>query len=306
MRVCVICNFSDTRCGIANFGHQTVTALRHAGHEVLAWDGTYPEVYRRREAGLDPHLPPDLDSYDVLHVIWHAITLNHYAGVDWASFPSLPHGGPILSLWDCGPSDAYCPFDGWFPLRWMLYKDHREGYQIMDYPVPDWVEGLPPPPPPPHFTVGGSSVRGDGMQELQQVCQQHGWIVNLPTPGVWLSIEDEIRRLAKSTVNVCWYHSNAIWKDRASAPSMLIASARPLLVNDDALLAHLKGRRDIYHGTDMTEALEAIYDAWLTGMGLRIPLATYADFRWEKAAARMTQVWREAQQRRTAGRGADA
>ena len=295
MKICVICNFSNTNCGISNFGHQTVAAFRHAGHDVLAWDGNYPVVYARREAGLDPHLPPDLDSYDVLHVIWHAITLNHYVGVDWASFPTMmPHGGPILSLWDCGPSDAYCPFDQWFPIKWMLYKDEgREGYHIMDYPVPDWTDELPEPAAA--FTVGASSVRGDGVQWLREICAAEGWALNLPTPGVWLTIEDEIRRLARSTINVCWYNSSAVWKDRASAPSMLIASKRPLLINQDKLLAHLHDAQDVYHGTrdDLPAVLKAIYEQHR--YGLMLPLQSYHRMRWSAAIPRFLSVWKGTQ-----------
>jgi hypothetical protein len=293
LKICVVCNFTDTKCGIANFGHQTVTALTRAGHAVTAFDGTYPEVYRRREAGIDPFLPPDIATYDVLHLIWHAITLNHYMGVEWRHLDSHP----IRSFWDCGPSDAYCPFDQWFPIKWMLYP--RDGYHSMDYPVPDWVHALGDPDP--GFVVGASSVRGDGVAELRAVCEAEGWAMNLPTPDRWLSIEDEIRRLARSTVNVCWYNSGATWKDRASAPSMLIASTRPILINHDDLVAHLWDRQDLYHGQihltndarGLGPALREIHHDWRQGL-LRRPIDTYRQLMWKTAAARMTQVWQEA------------
>lgn len=293
MKILVIGNFSDRRCGISNMCHQTAHALSLAGHDVTPFDGTYSEVYRRRESSIDAFFPPDIADYEVVHVIWHAMTLNHYNGADWARLSTLP---PVRSFWDCGPSDAYCPFDSWFPVKWMLYE--REGYHQMDYPVPDWVAPLPIAPDP-GFVVGSSSVRGDGIAELRYVCEQEGWTLNLPEAGTWVSIEDEIRRLARSTVNVCWYDPNKTWKDRASAPSMMIASTRPLLVNNAELLAHLQDKQDLYHGTihrvgdadtGMRAALQEVHRDWQDHV-LRRPSDTYRQFMWKVASKTMADVW---------------
>jgi hypothetical protein len=295
LKICVITNFSSPRCGIANFGHQTATALAHAGHAVTAFDGTYATIYARQQAALaDCFFPDDLETYDVVHLIWHAITLNHYTGADWAR---LAAARAVKSFWDCGPSDAYCPFDAHFPVKWMLYP--RDGYHVMDYPAPDWVTDLPPVDE--GFVVGASSVRGDGIDELRAVCDAADWPLTLPVPGRWLSIEDEIRRLARATVNVCWYNRNQTWKDRASAPSMLLASGRPLLINEAELLAHLWGRADLYHGSILVPdgtrglgpALRAIEVDWRHDR-LRVPTTTARDLRWTTAAARMTAVWEAA------------
>lgn len=287
MRICLIGNLSDRRCGFQNFTVQTDTALRRAGHTVTLFDGTYSAIYARQQAAdPSPFFPPDLESYDVVHLVWNAMTMNHYSGADWASLRR-----PIVSWWDGGPSDASCPFLAWMQVRWSDYP--RDGYHYLDYPVPDWVDELPEPPEA--FTVGASSVRGDGIAEIRAVCEVAGWALNLPTPGVWQSGEDEIRRLARSTVNVCWYRTPAIWRNRASAPSMLIASGRPILINEDDLLAHLWDRPDVYHGRReaLGEALAAVHADWRAGT-LKRPVETARALGWTAAAAQMTAVWQAA------------
>jgi hypothetical protein len=292
MRILLIGNLSDTRCGFANFTQQMATALpRDASVSLTVWDGTYSEIYRRREAGTPTFWPEDIETYDVIHLIWHAMTLNHYSGADWAS---LKH--PIVSWWDGGPSDASCPFLDWMQVRWSDYP--REGYEYSPYPVPDWVTDLPQPDPV--FTVGASSVRGDGVAEIQQICEQYGWAMNLPTPGVWRSLEEEIRRLARSTVNVCWYRTPPLWKNRASAPSMLLASKRPLLINRDDLVAHLWEAEDVYHGKwgNLEPALGAIYWSWAHRRPLKLPLASADSLSWTRATAHFLAVWETARRSR--------
>jgi len=299
MKILLIYNATDRRCGFVNYGSQTLTALRRAGHDVTLFDGTYAAVYARQQ---DPHsvylgmFPPDVLSYDILHVIWHAMTLNHYAGAPWDAL----QGGPLLSWIDGGPSNASCPFKASMQIRWGHYpRDPEEHYHVTPLPIPDWVEALPSPDPA--FTVGATSIRGDGIALLRQVCEAHGWAMNLPDPSAWLSIEDEVRRLARSTVNVCWYNTPPLWKDRAGAPSTALASKRPLLITEDALLGHLADYPDVYHariwaGEDISglpAALEAIQADWQAGT-LRLPSQVLQDLSWTAVAAEFTRVWAEA------------
>lgn len=288
MKVCVIGNLSDRRCGFQNFTVQTDIALRRAGLDVTLFDGTYSAVYARREAGIESFFPPDVESYDVLHLIWNAMTMNHYSGADWASLRR-----PVISWWDGGPSDASCPFLDHMQVRWSDYP--RDGYHYLDYPVPDWVEDLPAPDPAAGFVVGASSVRGDGITTIRQVCAAQSWTLNLPTPGVWLSLEAEIRRLARSTVNVCWYHTPALWKNRASAPSMLIAAKRPVLINHDDLMAHLHTAPDLYHADDddLATALHEIHREWQGGP-LHRPFASFDRLSWSHAATQLISTWKGA------------
>lgn len=292
MKILLIGNMTDRRCGFANFTSQMVTALLRANADVTPWDGTYSTVYHRREQG-HAHagfFPPGVEDYDVVHIIWNAMTMNHYSAAPW---DRLLEAGRVTSWWDGGPSDAYCPFLSWMQVRWAAYENEDRIY--CPYPVPDWVDDLPEPAE--EFTVGASSVRGDGVDEIRMVCQDRGWKMNLPTPGAWIPMEEEVRRLARSTVNVCWYNTPDIWKDRASAPSMLIASKRPLLINQDSLVAHLHHYSDIYHGKrfpiregpGMLECLDALYK----NPARQCPNQAFEDLSWTKAATLFLKTWED-------------
>lgn len=291
MKVLLVANFSDRRCGYQNFAVQTETAFRRAGFDLTTFDGTYSRIYARQQDGLGIHafLPPDTPDYDVVHLIWSAQTMNHYTGAQWPE-------GPLLSIWDGGPSDAYCPFMQWMSCKWTCYDRSAEGYYENWYPIPDWVDDLPAPDEA--FTVGCSSVRGDGVAEVRDLCARRGWAVNLPSPGQWVPLEDEIRRLARSTVNVSWYRTSPIWKDRAGAPSTALASRRPFLKSDDSLLGHLEGCPDLYHGIHLEHggdglegALARVYEDWKAGR-LLYPSKTVDRLSWTRSVALYADVWR--------------
>ena len=300
MKVLLIGNLSDRRCGFQNFTAQMQHALHARGDvELTMYDGTYSAVYALQQLPgrhYDGFFPANLDEFNVVHLVWNAMTMNHYAGAPW----SLLEGIVLRSWWDGGPSDASCPFEPHMDVKWSDYP--REGYEYMAYPVPDWVDDLPATAPT--FTVGCSSVRGDGVASVREVCQKHGWALNLPEPGQWLSIEDEIRRLARSSVNVCWYNTPPLWHNRASAPSMLIAALRPLLINDDPLVAHLQGytgEQGIYkgskhgwdYGPNLEECLIALDMLHPTG-GLSTPQRPLSDLSWTRAARQFVQTWEAA------------
>jgi hypothetical protein len=293
LRVCLIGNLSDRRCGFQNVTQQMITALeRTPAVDLTVWDGTYSAIYARQQEGDTGFFPLDIldGRYDVVHLIWNAMTMNHYTGARWQL---LLDQGIVTSWWDGGPSDASCPFIDFQQVRWSDYP--REGYTHLDYPVPDWIDHLPSPDPV--FTVGASSVRGDGIAEIQYICESKGWAMNLPTPGNWLSVEDEIRRLARSTVNVCWYRTPPLWLNRASAPSMLLASHRPLLINRDLLVAHLWDDPEIYHET-ITEfggrGLEAALVEIARDPEIRIPRTAIDRMSWTHAAETFVSVWKDA------------
>lgn len=296
MKILLLYNASARRCGFANYGVQTEVALRRAGCDVTVWDGDYPVVYARQQIPGTVYLglfPPDVARYDVIHIIWHAATMNHYAGADWAGLRALPGGGPLVSWLDGGPSNTFCPFAEHMQVKWSSYP--REGYHLTPFPIPDWVTELPAPDPV--FTVGMTTVRGDGIGRIINACAAQGWATNLPTPDQWLSLDDEVRRLARSTVNVCWYSTPPLWKDRAGAPSTALASHRPLLVNADSLLGHLVDYPDLYHGQypdlggpDLEAALQQIHADWQAGT-LRMPSHVLDDLSWTRAAAEFVRVW---------------
>lgn len=218
MKICVLGNFSDRKCGFQNFSMQTVTALRRAGHDVLAYDGTYSLVYARREACQESFLPPDYNSFDVIHVIWHPATFNHYAGAPWDTVTALK------SVWNGCPA-ASCPFNHQMDVKWGVLG-REAGHRQIWYPIPDWVDDLPEPNE--EFTVGYSGVRGDGLGLLTETCTRRGWAMNFSHPDIWLSQEDEIKRLARSAVNVCWYGGH---DDRSGSAMVCLASKRPIIFN---------------------------------------------------------------------------
>lgn len=304
MNVLLIGNLSDTRCGFQNFTAQMRTALPRAGVHLNTFDGTYTQVYARQQRPDTPYLgmfPPDVLNFDGVHLVWNAMTMNHYSGAPWQL---LIDAGVVTSWWDGGPSDASCPFIDFLQVRWSDYP--RDGYHYMPYPVPDWVEDLPPANE--KFTIGASSVRGDGIAEIRQVAETLGCELNLPAPGQWLSVEDEIRRLARSTVNICWYNTPPLWHNRASAPSMLLAALRPVLVNEDPLVAHLREYTPldgVYHGRrsetpTMLDCVAGLQQLHASGV-LALPARPYVELGWHRCAAEFRAVWereRYVQQRR--------
>lgn len=283
MNVLVVANFSDARCGFRNFAEQTVIALQRAGHWVVGWDGTYSVTYRRREAGQDPFLPPGAADYDVIHVIWHPATLNHYSGAVWPKTP-------VKSVWNGCPA-AWCPFNAAMDVKWgVLGKE--EGHRQLWYPVPDWVD-VSDVAPAAEFTVGNSGIRMDGLAEIQEICVRRGWAMNFSDPTRWLSLEEEIRRLARSTVNVFWYSPDH--DDRSGAVMMALAAKRPILCNDVPMMTHLRGQRDVYFAYHPAADLQAwleLVEADYRNQDLTIPDQTFEKYRWSRAVEELEKGWR--------------
>jgi hypothetical protein len=283
------------RCGMSNFSVQTGIALRRAGAEVDNWDGDYSVIYAKIQRNEPAYLPADLSPYDVVHFVWHPITINHYTVAHWPTGPR-----PLCSLFlgDLPPHSG-CPCLESFPFRVsalphaILSTPSSRGL-VLPYPIIDWVEDLPEPDPV--FTVGYSGVRGDGRDLLQTICARHGWAFNASDPAQWLSIDDEVRRLARSTVNVCWYHEQ---QDIAGAPSTCLASRRPLLINRSAMLRHLFSYGDELYIGECTDAdpgelgvrLLILESAWKLGVPLRRPFRVLHAHSWTTAARRLIREW---------------
>lgn len=283
MKILVIGNFSDVNCGFMNFSNQTVLALDEAGHTVAMFDGTYSQVYARHQRGVDGFLPPTAADFDVIHVIWHPATLNHYSGAKWPA-------GPVLSVWNGCPA-AWCPFTDAMDIRWGVLGREPEHHQIF-YPIPDWSEPLRYLETL-WFTVGYSGVRGDGLEALKAVCEKNDWAMNFSKKGKWYSIEDEINRLAASTVNVGWY--GAEHDDRSGSAMMCLASHRPFLCNFVPMFAHVipyAEQQEIYCGVDLEESLQAVRTDWVNGR-LRYPKQILQDYSWSRACHILEAGWQE-------------
>lgn len=293
LKIAVIGNFTDRKCGFQNFSVQTAQALTNAGHDVTAYDGTYSQVYARREACQESFLPPDPLSFDVIHVVWHPATLNHYAGADWQGLRrDRVNGRPILSQWNGCPA-ASCPFTDFMDVRWGVLGREPNHRQLW-YPIPDWVDDLPAPNA--DFTVGYSGVRGDGRGLLEEICTRRGWQMNFSGLDAWLPLDEEIRRLARSTVNVGWY--GIVHDDRSGAAMVCLASRRPFLCNDVPMFTHLKpyaadfyDTEEIYMVPDLEEGLERIEMAHQMGRHLCTPSKTWEDLSWTAAVRKLEEGW---------------
>ncbi len=308
MRILHISNVSAKRCGTQNHAQQCSTALRRAGHAVIDWDGTYPVIYEKLQRDVPAYLPADANDYDVVHLNWHPASINHYT---LEHFAGLDH--PVLSvrLTDLPPWSG-CPCLDAFTVR-ITAEPHALSTLVVPNPVVDWVEDLPAPNK--EFTVGVTGVRKDGYQIVKDACAARGWQFNASDPATWLSIEDEIRRLARSTVNVCWYTGV---RGVAGAPSTCLASRRPLLINHSPMLRHLINRENVWFhdppGSSgvLGEALKKMFDLRhlldrpARGFGrqhtttTRVYVARGAegesipgDLSWTTAAARMVEHWKE-------------
>ena len=297
MRVLLVTNFASQQCGISNYGHQMTYALTRAGCEVTEWDGNYSVIYEKIQREEPAYLPPDAASYDVIHFIWHPITCNHYLTLHW------PTAGALRSIMITDlPPDTGCPCLPPFHVRMAaqatdLLRTPQSPGLAFPYPITDWVGDLPDPNPT--FTVGWTGIRGDGRGVLEAICTQHGWAMNFTEPGVWLPLEEEIRRLARSTVNVCWYDAS---RGIAGAPMTNIASRRPLLLNSTPMFQHLSPYRDeIYQEMvpqkdvgALERSLGEIAQAWAERRPLKIPSRVYRELGWTRAAELMIHTWKEA------------
>jgi hypothetical protein len=300
MKVLVLADFTAAPCGIRNYADMIVGGLRHHGVAVTPWNVHYPLVYARREAGEPTYLPDDWATYDVIYLNWHPIALNTYGP---GHFPWPKGTGPLVSVYlnDIPPWSG-CPVAERAEVIVApepFGEDGKAGPDLLQvYPIVDWVTDLPAPAPA--FTVGWSGVRGDGAALLRGLCTDKNWAMNMTEPPTertlpWVSVEDEIRRLARSTVNVCWYHQQ---RGIAGTPSVALGTHRPLLLNDSAMFApwwaaeapglYLACERD---GVSLEDALTRVYRDWHAGQ-LQTPAPSlYTAHSWATATAQLTAAW---------------
>ena len=285
MRVLVVGDFTAQPCGIRNYLDQTYRALsNHPGLTVDKWDGHYPEIYRRREACEPTYLPDDAASYDVIHINWHPIAFNTY-GAD--HFPD----GPLLSTYlNDIPPWSKAPFHDRADVRFTA--EESPGCVVLPYPVADWIDDLD------HyelkFSVGCSTVRGDGVWKVQEICTARGWKLNLPDRSAgWLSYEDEVRRIARNSVNVLWYFEG---RGKSGGLSQAISSRRPVVCSDSQMFTHFHDYHDeIYfaEGRPLEDVLEQVHFDWVHGQ-LRYPRRAASERSWSNATAQMVAAWEAA------------
>lgn len=245
MRILLVADFTSQPCGIRNFADQTVTALRrHPGLEVDTWDGDYPTAAR---AG---YLPSYAHQYDVIHVNWHPVAFNHY-------LPEHFPDGPILSVYlhDVPPWST-CPFFERAQVRFTA--EPSPGCVELPYPIADWVPL--PDPAPGVFSVGSSTVRGEGQAALEAICQAQGWEYCPRIGGQWLTFEAEVQRLARHSVNVLWYDEK---RGKSGGLSQALAAGRPVIVSQSPMFSSYLSWHfpdGIFRPTPTAETLPALLD----------------------------------------------
>jgi len=283
LKVLHISNHSRQKCGIQNFGYQFTTALRRAGAEVVDWDGDYSRIHSLEEQGLPGPVPADVAAYDVVHVNWHPVTLNHYIPKHFREVKLLS-----VYLHDLPPWSG-CPFHDRADVRFA--SQAFPGCHVLPYPIADWIDDLPPPYL--DFTVGWSGVRGDGAAELAEACAALGFQTNAPD-GVWRTFEEEVQRLARSTVNVCWYREG---RGISGGASQVASARRPMLLNHSSMFAHFwPYEEELYlyrEEMNLDTALRQIQQDWENGE-LRMPNNILTELSWSRAADRILLTWEEA------------
>lgn len=226
MKALFISNLSTERCGARAFGHEMVRALRTAGVSVDTYDGTYSSV------AASGYLPPLAATYDIIHLNWDPQAINHYLPEHFAGLEDRLS----LFLHDVPPNST-CPVQG--VARWVFAHEPGEGIKVITHAVPDY--SVPPCPLPERVVIGISGIRADrGMGQVQEVCHDLGWDVSKPgwwDGGAWLSTEEEILRLSRTTANACWYHTTG--RGKSMAAMFGVAAGRPLVLSGSSMFSAL-------------------------------------------------------------------
>lgn len=292
MRVLFITNSATERCGVRVYGELWMAHLRQAGVEIDEWDGTYQSIQARRTDDWDGYLPRYLDHYDLLHLNWDPQAINHYVP---------PHFGtavPPLSVFlHDVPPNSTCPVAGIADL--LLAHEPGEGIVRIDHAVPTYRSSVPilAARPSSQLIVGTSGIRDDpGVALVEQVCQRNGWIHNRNKR--WLTTEEEIDRLAKSDVNVCWYATSG--RGKSLAAMLMVAAQRPLVLSGSTMFSALRG-----YWPTQTRTHDALHQptAWyhdldhltgvIQGAAHRGSRPTYAAdaLSWTRCAQQIKALW---------------
>jgi len=278
MRVLLVNNESAKRCGIQAFGYDMAMQLRAAGVEVELWDGCYEAIYEK------PYLPYDrlaAGEFDLIHFNWHPIAINHY-GAD-----HFPKNLPLSVYVNDSPKWTWCPV--WDRADVKFMPEPWEGTVLLPYPCLDYTS----PSLWDHGTIGWTGVRDDGLTEVRLVAAHYGWTLNLKDPAVWLTREEEIDRLARSSFNMLWYQGN---RGISGAVQTCISAQRPILLNGSPMFDHLRVdpeiREEFYwgYGQDYTRAAGEVMADVVKGQE-RLPVKAKARFGWKASVQKILAEW---------------
>lgn len=282
MKVLFVTNHSAPRCGIQMFGNNMANALRAGGVEVEVWDGCYQSIYEK------PYLPYDrlaAGEFDLIHFNWHPIAINHY-GAD-----HFPKDIPLSVYVNDSPRWTWCPV--WDRADVKFMPEPWEGTVLLPYPCLDYA----PQVEPLYNSIGWTGVRGDGKEDVIALCNLWGggWVPNLPDPDRWLSAEEEIERLAKSTFNMLIYQAG---RGISGAVMNCISALRPVVLNDSPMFAHLRTEKliedEFYwtfnYGRDTVAAAVQVMVDMQRGCA-KLPINSKARFGWSKAVETIKEEW---------------
>ncbi len=282
------------RCGIAEYGRLHVQALRANQVDVVEWAADYP-IY----------LPPDAEEYDVIHLNWHPVTINHILPEHLPKRPKIScffhesapvwetHGYPVL----------------WEGVEFRWTSEPMVGGTYFQVPCPD-VDIEDPPteafnlgPALGEVILGTSGIRGEGLDRIIPACERRGWSHRGSNSKVWLPMPEEVKRLSSCTINIAHYHSG--YTGQSMAVMTLVAARRPVLINSNRMLRTIKMfshpipdpyRIDgtipaqVYCIEDVEEGIDTILEDMSEGVARR-PTWLAHIYRWSFRVRLMIERW---------------
>lgn len=291
MRVLMVTPLID-RCGEAEYGKIWARELRAAGVDVVEWDGAWPAVYHRGHR----YLPEDLSGFDIIHVNWGPANMGHYLP------DHFPVGKPLsLFLHDVPPNSSTTLVEH-ANLVMAFEPAEIADLEVIDHAVPTYYPEIVVRDAQ-RIVIGVTGLRDDpGMKMVAEVCRERGWHLN--APGIhWLSTEEEIDRLARSTVNVCWYQTSG--RGKSMAAMFCCAARRPLLLSgssmfsalwpyqDEISISHDSSYEELRFSLDLiinADILDLISNSAILGP---IPNRVCTELSWSRCAAKIKRLWEE-------------
>lgn len=287
MRVLSIAAFGNIKCGEREYALLWNRELRKLGVEIDEWDGFYPTA---KERG---YFPPNVGEYDLVHLNWGPANLGHYV-------PEMVPKGLKLSIFlhDVPPNSTCLLQDR---AQLLIAHEPGPGFHVINHAIPPYAGPFLHQRHP--ICVGVTGLRADpGMGMVQHVCAEWGWDISLPKwvkGGPWITMEEEIARLATTTFNVCWYQTSGRGK---SMGAMLAAAARrPLLLSGSSMFSvlipafgheiyHVKGGQPDWTVDTLAFYMDAVMKDIEAGVA-PVPQDCLVDLAWEKTARKIKDLW---------------